>query len=309
MGRTVESLLGGGLVFCEPRFHDLNEVPADRRARYEHRRDGRLIGALDGVVTDGIFLSGHSAPFGGPDFLRDDPTVVDVIDFMEGAVAALRADGVREVHIRARPPVYSAAEPLLEYVLLYLGFTVAHCDVNMHLDLRPLREGVDPLSLFKRKRAYVRAALDEPHEVVEVTGGEDLTTLSRILDANRAAHGRPLGLPRDYLERVQHVFPGRVRMRLLRQDGQAVAGAVIYRVLDDVDLLVNWGDAEHDLQRSPMDLLAHLMTAESLRTGARLFDLGPASEKDGTPNVGLINFKRSVGALPGTRKVFVKTLA
>jgi hypothetical protein len=150
--------------------------------------------------------------------------------------------------------------------------------------------------------------LAEPYELVEVTGGEDLTTLSRILDANRAAHGRPLGLPRDYLDRVQHVFPGRVRMRLLRQEGQAVAGAVIYRVLDDVDLLVNWGDAEHDLQRSPMDLLAHLMTTESLRTGARLFDLGPASEKDGTPNVGLINFKRSVGAVPGTRKVFAKTL-
>jgi hypothetical protein len=305
---AVESLLGGGLVFCDPRFHELNGVPEEQRFRYEHRRDGRLVGVLDGVVADGVFLSGHSAPFGGPDLVREDPTVDDVVDLVTGALAALGDAGVETVRIRARPPVYSAAEPLLEYVLFYSGFSVEHCDVNMHLDLTPLRDGVEPLSLFKRKRPYVRAALAEPYELLEVTGGEDLTTLSRILDANRAAHGRPLGLPRDYLERVQHVFPGRVRMRLLRQQGQPVAGAVIYRVLDDVDLLVNWGDAEHDLQRSPMDLLAHLMTVESLETGARLFDLGPASEKDGTPNVGLVNFKRSVGALPGTRKVFTRTL-
>jgi hypothetical protein len=42
--------------------------------------------------------------------------------------------------------------------------------------------------------------------------------------------------------------------------------------------------------------------------GARLLDLGPSSEKDGTPNVGLVNFKRSVGAVPGTRKVFIRAV-
>ncbi|MGY1760604.1 GNAT family N-acetyltransferase [Geodermatophilus sp. SYSU D00779] len=283
-------------------------MPADARWRYEHRREGRLVGVLDGVVTDGVLLCGHRAPFGGPDLVRDDPTVEDLLGLVDGALAAMRADDVHSVRLRARPPVYSAAEPLLEYVLLYRGFAVEHCDVNQHLDLRPLQAGVDPLSLFKRKRSYVRAALAGDYELVEVTGGEDLTTLHRILAANRAAHGRPPGLPRDYLERVRQAFPDRVRLLLLRQGARPVASAVVYRVLSDIDLLVAWGDAEHDLERSPMDLLAHLLTTASLERGARLFDLGPSSEKDGTPNVGLINFKRSVGAVPGTRKVFSRSL-
>jgi hypothetical protein len=57
-----------------------------------------------------------------------------------------------------------------------------------------------------------------------------------------------------------------------------------------------------------MDLLAHLVLTGSVERGARLLDLGPSSEKDGTPNVGLVNFKRSVGAVPGTRKVFIRAV-
>lgn len=304
-----EPLLGGGLLFCDPRFHDLNRVPPEQRWRHEHRVAGRLVGVLDGVVSDGVFLSGHSAPFGGPDLVRADPPVEEALGLLGGAVAALRADGVREVRIRARPTVYSAAEPLLEYVLLHLGFTVEHCDLNQHVDLGPLAAGGDPLSLLKdRKRRYVRDALRRPYELVELTGGEDLTTAHGVLAANRAAHGRPPGLSRDYLERVKQTFPDRVRLLLLRQEGEPVAAAVVYRVLDDVDQVVHWGDAAQGLARSPMDLLAHLVFTGSLATGARFVDLGPSSEKDGTPNLGLSSFKRAVGAVPGARKVFVARL-
>ncbi|GHE14313.1 GNAT family N-acetyltransferase [Klenkia taihuensis] len=297
--------LGGGLLFGSDAFHDLNGVPAPDRWGYVHRRGDRVTGVLPGVVVDGVVRSGWSAPFGGPDLVRDDPPVEDVLDLVDGALAAARADGLRGVRIQARPPVYSAAEPLLEYVLLNRGFAVVHCDVNQHVDLVPLLRGErDAFSLLARKRPVVRAALQGDWELREVTGGADLTVLHRLLDANRAAHGRPPGLGRDYLGRVAAQFPDRVRLLLLHVDSQPVAAAVVYRVLDDVDLLVAWGDAEHDLPRSPMDLLAHLLVTRSVTAGVRLLDLGPSSEKDGTPNTGLLAFKRSVGAVPGTRKVF-----
>ena len=305
----AEQLLGGGSLFTDPRFDDLNAVPESSRWCYEHRRDGRLVGLVRGVVTDGVLVCGHSAPFGGPDLVREEPTVDELVDLVDGTLAAARADGLTAVRVRARPPVYSAAEPLLEYVLLYRGFRVEHCDVNQHLDVAALRDrGVDPLSLFRRKRSYVRAALQQPHQLVEVEGGAELTTLHGILEANRAEHGRPPGLPADYLRRARETFPGRVRLLLLHVAGRPVAAAVVYRVLSDVDLLVAWGDSGHGMQRSPMDLLAHLLTTASVGNGARLLDLGPSSEKDGTPNVGLVNFKRSVGAVPGTRKVFAAAL-
>jgi hypothetical protein len=308
-----ERLLGGGLLFCAPRFHDLNAVPGPDRWRYEHRREGRLVGVLEGVVADGVLLSGHSAPFGGPDLVRDDPPLEDLLGLVDGALAALGDDGVTTVRIRARPPVYSAAEPLLEYVLLHRGFAVEHCDLNQHVDLAPLAAGVDPLALLGKKRARdVRADLRMPFGFDDVAAGdgEGLRTVHAILAANRAAHGRPPGLPADYLQRAQEAFPSRIRAHLLSHDGRPVAAAVVYRVLDDVDLLVAWGDAaDHGLQRSPMNLLAHRLVQRSAETGARLLDMGPSSEKDGTPNPGLVHFKRSVGATPGTRKVLVASLA
>ncbi|RBY79617.1 hypothetical protein DQ238_10540 [Geodermatophilus sp. TF02-6] len=298
------------MLFCSSRFHDLNAVAGARRWRYEHRRDGRLVGVLDGVVSDGVLLSGHSAPFGGPDLVRSDPPVEDVVGLVEGALAAARAAGVGTVRIRCRPSEYSAAEPLVEYALLHLGATVEHCDLNQYVDLRRIPADGDALALLGRKRARdVRADLRLPYQLTDVDDGENLTVLHGILAANRAAHGRPPGLSRDYLGEVRRAFPDRVRLSLLRHAGRPVASAVVYRVLRDVDLLVAWGDAvDHGLQRSPMNLLAHHLVTRSARTGARLLDLGPSSEKDGTPNLGLAHFKRSVGASTGTRKVLVVTL-
>jgi hypothetical protein len=308
---TSEGLLGGGLLFCDPRFHDVNGVPAGARWRYEHRSEGRLVGVLDGVVTDGVFESGYSAPFGGPDLVQDAPTLPDVLGLVDEAVAAMRADGIRMARIRTRPQVYSVAEPLLEYVLLQRGFVVELCALNQHIDLLRLSPGAGPLGLLGKKRARdVRADLRLPYELVDAHGGDELDEGHAILAANRAAHGRPAGLAKEYLLRIRDVFGERVRMSLLRHGGCPVAAAVVYRVLDDVDLLVNWGDApEHGLQRSPMNLLAHLLVERSAGTGARLLDLGPSSEKDGSPNLGLAHFKRSVGAVPGTRKVLTLSLA
>lgn len=306
----VDQLLGGGLLFCRPAFHELNEVPVAARWRHEHRVDGRLVGILDGVVTDGVLVSGHSAPFGGPDMVRADPTVEDVVGFVAAALTRLRAEGIAEVQIRCRPAEYSAAEPLLEYALLQAGFTVGLCDLDQLVDLRRLGPDGDPLVLLGKKRARdVRADQQLPFELTPVDDEQQLRTCHGILAANRASHGRPPGLPADYLARARTVFQDRVQLWLLRYAGRPVASAVVYRVLDDVDLLVAWGDdAAHGLQRSPMNLLAHLLVEQSARTGARLLDLGPSSEKDGRPNLGLAQFKRSVGAQPTTRKVLIRAV-
>ncbi|KQS68365.1 GNAT family N-acetyltransferase [Modestobacter sp. Leaf380] len=302
-----DRLLGGGLLFCQQAFHDLNGVPGPSRRRYEHRVEGRLVGVLDGVVEGDVLVSGHRAPFGGLDVVREDLGVPEAVGLVRAVVLAARADGLRQLRIRARPPVYSGVEPLLEYVLLHLGFRIEHCDLNHHLDVSG---GRDPLTLLKdRKRRYVRAASARPHELLDVVTGEPLTRLHEVLAANRSAHGRPPPLPRDYLEAIRQAFPDRVRMRLLLVEGEPAAAAVVYRVLDGIDQVVHWADVDGVPTAAPvMELLAHLVTVEAMATGARLVDLGPSSEKDGSPNSGLAAFKRSVGAVPGTRKVFVRDL-
>jgi hypothetical protein len=305
-----EPVLGGGLLFTSAAFHDLNAVPAAHRWRYEHRSAGGLVGVLDGVLTDDRFVSGHSAPFGGPDLARQDPALEDVVGLVDGALAALREAAVRTVEVRGRPAEYSAAEPLLEYALLRAGFRVGVCALNHHLLLSGSDSGDGALARLGRKRARdVRRDLELPYALTEATTEAEIGEAHAVLAANRAAHDRAPGLPADYLARACAAFPGRVRVSVLRFEDRPVAAAVVYRVLDDVDLLTAWGDVpDHGLQRSPMNLLAHLLVQRSAGSGARVLDLGPSSEHDGSANFGLARFKRSVGAVPGTRKVLVASL-
>jgi hypothetical protein len=289
------------LLFCDPRFHDLNGVdPADRR---RHVTDD---GVLDGVVRDGVFESGFHAPFGGPDLAADDPPLPRIQTLLEGAVGALGDVGT--IRIKARPSCYSPAEPVVQYLLLHLGFAVEHCDVNQHIDLAPFATADDYLGALKRKRAHaLRADVRGPLEVREADDDAGLAACHAVMAANRAAHGRPPGLPLDYLRRARDAFPGRVHPYLLTHDGQPVAAALVYDVLPDVDLLVAWGDHGHELPRSPMNLLAYRLVERAIARGARLLDLGPSSEKDGSPNPGLVHFKRSLGAAAGTRLVLVRS--
>ncbi len=58
-------------AFNSEAFNALNLAPGQRLRRVDHVSDGRLVGSLVGVVEGDEFRSGHSAPFGGPDFVRD----------------------------------------------------------------------------------------------------------------------------------------------------------------------------------------------------------------------------------------------
>jgi hypothetical protein len=293
------------MLFNHPRFHALNLKPPLRYVRIDHEVDGRLVGSLCGAVDDDAFVSGYSAPFGGPDLVREDEPLPDVLALLERAIQELRAQGVRRIRIQAKPTFYSAAEPTVQYLLAYLGFELVHCDLNQHVDLARFDDVDAYLGSLKKKRARdVRVDLDEPYEFTEAHTPEDRQECHEILATNRAARGRPPGLPLEYVDRVAAEFPDAVHLYRLAHAGRGVAAALVYRVLPGRDLLVAWGDAFHELQRSPMNLLAYRLIEASMESGARFLDLGPSTEKDGSPNAGVVQFKRSVLGDAAIRPVF-----
>ena len=64
-------------------------------------------------------------------------------------------------------------------------------------------------------------------------------------------------------------------------------------------------DADHDLPRSPMNLLAMRVAEQAIADGTRVLDLG-ISSVDGRADAGLVQFKRSVGASEGLRLDLVR---
>jgi hypothetical protein len=93
-----------------------------------------------------------------------------------------------------------------------------------------------------------------------------------------------------------------VRIFVLRDGEATCAAALLYRVLPGRELVQYWGDAHHDLPRSPMNLLAYRLVEQAIAERVETIDIGISTD-DGVPNQGLIQFKQSVLARPTLRPV------
>lgn len=294
-------------IFSTEAFNALNLAAGQRLRRLDHLVEGRLVGSLVGVVEGDEFHSGHSAPFGGPDFVRDAETARLVGETLTAAVARLESEGIRRVRIKARPAFYSGSEASVQFALLNLGFAVERCELNFHIDLEGIADADAYVARLRSPaRRALRHAMQEPFALTQARTEGEWARAYGVLAENRRAKGRRLALSLDYVRRVRDALPGRVRAFLLTHGGWPCAAALLYRVAPGRELVVYWGDAGHELPRSPMNLLALRLVEVALADRVRTLDLG-ISSVDGVPDQGLIQFKRSVLARESLRLDLVRS--
>ncbi len=285
-------------LFSRPEFSALNVGEGQRWERVDYSVDGRLVGTVAGVVSAEGFDSGWSASFGGPDLVRDPDTVANVVGLVDALKIRAKAKGWPMVRVRCRPTFYSRNEEAVQFALLNAGFEVEACDLNYHIDLAGFEKAEDYVKSLKREaRKALSHALDEPFVFAE---DKDWIAGYMVLDANRRRKGRSLALSEAYVLRIRDTFGEKVHMLTLEWDDLPCAAALVYEILPRRWLVVYWGDAFHDLPRSPMNLLAYRVVEWAIERGALSLDLGRSS-KDGVADGGLIQFKQSVGAQPSLR--------
>lgn len=304
-------------LFNQERFHALNVHEGLRPLRAEAcDAEGRVIGALGGVIDGDTLVSGWSAPFGGVDLARDRETPANVGRVVDEALRRFAAEGVRTVRVKLPPAHLGESEPLIQFTLLNRGFAVERCELNQHIDLTPIACAEDYMARLRSPaRRQLRRLLGPEFTVRRCLSSEDRDRAYATLAVNRAAKGRALSLSREYVERAHEAFPDHVRMLELRHAQRTVAAALIYRVREHRDLVVAWGDDPQGLERSPMNLLALRVVEDALADGVRSLDLGisndhtPGPSGGLVPDEGLVQFKRSVGASVEPRLTLVRELA
>ena len=292
-------------LFNLPAFHELTLHDPQRRLQLDHYSDNRLVGSLVGVVTGDEFESGFSAPFGGIDLVRETESPPRILDLVDDVTARINSLGIETIRIHARPAIYARADVGMEFALLSRGFVVQSTEFNQHLDLTGLAS-VDGYveRLGWRGRRDLRLASTQGLVFVEANEPPERAEAYEVLRVNRETKGRPLRLSLSYLERLRAELPGRIRVFSLLAGDRACAAAVVYLIRPGRWLLVYWGDAQHHLGQSPMNLLACKMVERALAEGIVLIDLG-ISSSGGQLNAGLAQFKESVGAQSALRFEFV----
>ncbi|HEV7751522.1 MAG TPA: GNAT family N-acetyltransferase [Baekduia sp.] len=299
-------------AFNRPAFHALNLRPGAESFVAVHADGDRVVGALAGVLAGGIFTCGDRAPFGGVDFARPRETPANVAATLDATLAQVATAGAQTVRIRCRPAPYGDTEALVGFELLNRGFRVEVADLAHLIDLTAT---ATPAAYVAALKSPARRALGHLEalgtEFAELTGDAAWRDGHALLAENRAAKARQLSLDADYVVRARHALPGVLRMFALTLAGAPIATAIVYVAAPGCWYVYAWGDARHELPRSPMNLLALRLVETALAEGVRLLDLGTSTTtgRDGGPltvDAGMTQFKTSLLARPHPRLVLTR---
>ena len=270
--------------------------------------DGIAVASVAGVVEGTTWCNGYSAPFGGIDVLASTvpPSALGagVAAFLEHA----RAAGITRVRIGCRPSYYSDREVQLQSALLANGFSAEQGEISQAIALDRFANTDDYLRTLKDSaRCTVRHGLKRGFEWRRADDDADWGDGFAVLERNKAKRGARMRYPLAYVRALATALPGRIRMQVLRDAGRAIAAALVYRIDAGADYVAAWGDADHDLAHSPMNLVALRLVEDALAARLRLLDLGISSDA-GRADDGLVAFKRHVGATSALRLGLVRGL-
>jgi hypothetical protein len=292
------------ILFNDQRYQRCNLPPGERLFRYDHTDGNRLIGTLSGVITDGVLECGHSAPFGGIDFVGEceDPNIA--LGLLRGAIATGRFEGISNIRIRARPDYFGTNDATARYVLYNLGAIVEACELSLGLEIGhfPSPEHyVAKLDGAARNKLRQGLAFDfvfaPAHSAAEWSACFDL-----LVEARRR-RGAQLKISLPYLTALREIFGTRIAMYQLCQGDSLVAAALVYRIRMDWDYVVAWGDDIARRSSRVMNVLAYHLVSSAIAEHVSVMDVG-ISSVDGVPDDGLVRFKRSIGATTGLRLNF-----
>lgn len=243
-----------------------------------------IIGLTIGEREDGRLRAPFSAPFIIFDYNRphcNDTIIAALLEFI---------GKYRGLSLTLPPPVYCPVmNSKLLLALQYVGTKVEFTDWNYHIDLtQPYLQ-----SLTSESRRKINVASREGFHLEEST----LEHAYEIILQNRQHKGYPL---RMTLEQVRATVtpegPVDADFFVLTDGVRDAASAVVYHVTADIAQVIYWGNVPESPCRFAMNLLAAKLCEHYASAGFHILDIGPSSEY-GEPDVGLADFKESVGAI------------
>jgi hypothetical protein len=292
------------ILFNDERYQRHNLRPNHRLFRYDHLLGGRLVGTFSGVAKNELFDCGYSAPFGGIDCACPEESPGAIIDLLRAGIVRARAEGIRDVRIRARPAYFGANEAAIGFALHGLGASVESCELSLGLETWRFRTPEQYEATLRRSaRKQLHQGLRAGMVFAPAETGNDWSACFDLLVESRRRRDVSLKFSLAYVMELRNIFGERITMHRLHEGDDLAAAALVYRVRRDWDYVVAWGDEFAFRGKRVMNLMAYHLVCWAIAEGVAIVDLGISSVV-GVPDDGLIHFKRGIGAATGARLNF-----
>lgn len=296
--RFVKSSMNG-TVFHEQQF--LGYHPADR-FDFHHLmffRGEHLIAVLPGGLKQSgrVFESPAGASYGS--FVTEDISAQTALDIVAAFEQYVREHGIEEVYLTSAPVIYQPVlTQNLDFALLYRGYAYQRHYISHAIDLS--RPGI-PFERFQATaRKHIRRVTREHPEIsiqessLSTIRGM-LTEFYPILLENKAKYNATPTHTLDELLRLEELLPDLMKLFLVRNGDEAIAGSLLFLANQRVTLIFYHMLRYAFDELKPIYLLMDRVTRWSKENGYAFVDIGvsqdTSDENPMTPALSLIHFK------------------
>ena len=251
--------------------------------QFLHFRELTIPYELDGNFCKVGFVGPYSCAF-------DSDENPEEIDYFQSAYLEL-IERVRPTPIFIRVPVKRHFVSEFRKNINALdsaGFQLSYIDVNSSIQLsNGFRES------YNRNRA--RDLRNRCFREFEVVDGE-ADTVYKLLSKNREQKGLRMSISYEMLQSNLINYPDRFKTKLCVDNGIPVAGTILVNVNSRIQYVYMWGH-DRSVKDSGLALfrLADEILLSAYKLGFQFVCLGTSSIQ-GNPDLGLIQFKSSIGA-------------
>ncbi|MGK0462907.1 MAG: hypothetical protein ACJA0W_003772 [Candidatus Azotimanducaceae bacterium] len=234
------------------------------------------------------YASPFSAPFGGFWPIQGDPCWRDYRSLGERFIAYLVSRKASVCRLTL-PSVCYDPNGMTNQIrgLLSAGFSIDYADISHSLNI-----AVDFKSrLHRNGKRSLKNALTHDLVFTHCESDDDSRRVYEVIRVNREQKKYPLKL--SYVDILPIKEFTTIDFFLVTVNSVDIAGAIVYRVSEDIGQVVYWG---HDVRygdMNPVHFLA-MNLSEFYKDKIRMLDIGPSSI-EGVFDEGLCRFKESLG--------------
>jgi len=293
-------------VFDTPAFVELNKSKCDQ-VFYGFFSDSKLRLGLAFGITNGWLKAPFSAPYACFSWISSAPRVADFQDAVAALVEWAREKALTGITITLPPAIYGEDVVSKTAVALFnAGFALQTVDLNFAYDLAGHDERYAEVIDIKA-RQKLRASQKEDFRMCVAACEGEFAEAYEIIKRNREHRGFPLKMSLKDLLKTSEVISSRAFV-LRVAAGTGVAAAICFLTQHQTAQVIYWGNLPEAAQTSPMNNLAWQLFDFYKREGMRFVDTGPSTD-EGIPNLGLSDFKQSIGCAASNKMTFNLSLA
>ncbi len=288
-----EKLFQSEIIYNKLNFNQLNVDKVNRLICLVGKENGKSkVGFIAGL-KDNWLLCPFSAPFSSWSICKNKYSVNVYELFIVALNQYVHEKGLCGCRVILPPALYNQ-DMIVKTVNVCLRnqYRIKHMDLNYALHMADFKKNGYLAGIASKTRNMVTSALKKNLEFVRCEDNKSKELAYNVIQENHRLKGYPVRMSLSQLMDTTRLFQS--DFFVVKSCDKAVAAAIIYHTTDSVVQVIYWGDIPDEKDLHGMNFLAYKLVEYYMELGIDIIDIGISTE-DGVPNVGLCDFKESIG--------------